>query len=746
MKSAYKKGEIAVMHNRIISALLCLAVIFSLTACEKTAAKSFKIPDGLSVADSETVAKNDNFTLRWDADSTAVLLTDSNDKVLWSTVPYEYLLSGESSSTVNSPMIVSYYNPENGSLETSKAYSECISENNYSAEKIKNGIKLVFYFSDAEAAVPLCFELRNDSLAVSVPLNEIEENGTKKIIDISVLPYLCACPNSNDKSSYILFPSGSGALMYTDEEKTGNSRSITADVYGVDYGRRQLDHTYDAENVRLPVFGVKYGDKALFSIIEAGDGAAEITADAGNTRNGYSAVYPTFHLRSYDETETARNDYSDERIYAEGFDTDLTYLIGYYPLKNENADYVGMANCYRKYLKLSDEDKNEQAALRLNFIGGDRTKHFFMGVPYMALTPATTFDDVIDILEDLEKISDGGCTVTLQGFGQSGNTLGKIAGGYTFSGALGGMKGYKALNAYCTENGIGLFTSFETVRFAKSSSVGSVMLDVAKTASRQKSKLYPLTDNQRFEDKDKAPFYLLKRDALPEVFEKLTEFTEKGIDGICLSDIGNFAYSDYSSDCYASKGNLSQITELLGGLKKEKRKVACAGGNAYAAIASDSLTDVSLQNGDSIFFDEEIPFYQLVFSSKAMYSEPLNYATDSRDMLLRAVESGVSPTYSLCRSYSDDFSEVTGQKYYASVYDEVKEKIVGIQAEASGLFGAISSARLVSHKLIRHGVSVSEFSNGIRVYVNKTSADITVEGITVSPRSFQYSDVPEAGK
>lgn len=746
MKSANKKEKMFTMRNRIISSLLCLAFALTLTACENAAAGSFKIPDVLTVADSEITAKNENFALRWDADSACVLLTDTEDNVLWSTVAYDYFLADKTSSTVNSPIMISYYNPENGALETSKAYSECISEGNYSAEIIENGLKIVFWFSEAEAAIPLYFELREDSLAVSVPLKEIKESGTKKIIDISVLPYLCSCPNVNEKSSYIFFPSGSGALMYTDEEKTENSRSVTADVYGVDYGRKQLDHCYDNEKIRLPVFGVKDADKALFAIIESGDGAAKVTADVGNSRNGYSSVYATFQLRSYDETETAANNYSDERIYAESFDVELTYTIGYYPLKQENANYVGMANCYKKYLNLSDSKKNKQSAIRLNFTGGDYTKHFFMGVPYTALSVATTFEDVIDILDDFEKMSDCDFTVTLQGFGQSGNTVAKIAGGYKFSNVLGGIKGYRALNNYCTENDIRLFTMFDTTRFAKSSSVGSTMLDVAKTASRQKSKLYSLNDNLRFEEKDEKIVYLLKRDVLPKVFERLIEFTDNKINGIGLSDIGDFAYSDYSSECYASKGNLLQITELIERLKEEKRTVLCTGGNAYAAIASDVLTDVSLQNGGNRFFDEEIPFYQLVFSSKAMYSEPLNIATDSDDLLLRAVESGVSPTYSVCRNYDDGYADVSGQKYYASVYENVKERIFETSSETSKFFKAISSAMLVSHRILRHGVSVSEFSNGICVYVNKTSADVTVDGINISSYSFKYSDMSEAKK
>lgn len=735
------------MHNRITAVFLCLAVVLTLTACGKaTVKKSFKTPDNLSVADSETVAENENYRLHWDADSTCVLLTDLADNVLWSTIPYEYLLAGESGSTINSPMIISYYNPENGSLETSKAYSECISEGNYSVEKIDNGIKMVFYFLDAEATVPLCFELRDNSVAISIPLKDIEESGTKMIIDISVLPYLCSCRNSNEHDCYVLFPSGSGALMYTEEEKTDNSRTFTADVYGVDYGRKLLDHSYDAETVRLPVFGVKDGEKALFSIIESGEGAAKITADVGNTRQGYSTVYPTFQLRSYDETETARNDYSDERIYAESFDRNLTYTIGYYPLFREDADYVGMANCYKKYLKLSDSEKSKQSAIHLNFIGGDCTKHFIMGVPYMAFTSATTFNDVAEILKDYSKIYDGDCTVTLQGFGSTGNTVGKVAGGYTFSTALGGMKGYRALKNYCAESNTRIFTMFDTARFAKSSAMGSTLLDVAKTASHQKSKIYPLTDNLRFENKDKKPFYLLKRDVLPKVFEQLLKFTEKEIEGIGLSDIGNFAYSDYSSDNYSSKGNLSQITELIEKLRKENHTVACVGGNAYAAVVSDVLTGVSLQNGGSPVFDEIIPFYQLVFSSKAMYSEPLNTVSDGHDLMLRAVEMGVSPTYSVCQKYDEGYTSVSGQTYYASVYQKIREQIADTSSQTSAFFSAISSAMLVSHEIMQSGVSVSEFSNGIRVYVNKTSADVTVDGITVQARSFRYFDAPEAVK
>lgn len=735
------------MLKRIACVCLCAVMLFSFAGCGSTVSlKKYVVPENLAVPETGVVAENDRYSLLWDSEACVMLCDKSSGQVLWSTTPYSIFESGKSSSSASSPVLVQYYNPSDGSLESAKAYSECISSGLFSAEKTENGLKMQLFFEDAQITIPLYFTLREDSLEVSIPAAEIEESGKTKLIEVSVLPYLCSTPNTKDRDHYLFFPSGCGALAYTDEDVSSISRTYEADVYGVDSGRKLLDATHDSETVRMPVYGAKQGENALFAIIESGDGAAKITADAGNYKNEHSTVYATFQVRSYDETETARNDYSDERIYAADFDKDLIYKIGFYPLFGQDADYVGMARCYQKYLALDAAEKERQAPYRLQFFGGDMTRHFVMGVPYEALTVSTDFDATLKMIKELEKETGHGGSVSLQGFGKSGNTFGKLAGGYAFASAFGGMKGYQKVADYCKQNHIPLFSSFDLMRFGSSASGSSTVFDVAKTASQQKSISYPLSLNLRFPDEDAQKACFIKREKLDGAAQKLISFTDKTVGGIQLDSFGDVLYSDYSSPRYYSKGDTAQMTKIISKIKKSGHTVSVTGANAYAAVTADVINGVSLQNSCSFVFDETVPFYQLVFGSKAMYSETLNTVTNQQDFLLRAVEMGVSPSFSLCDQYDEKLETASNGVYKFSLYKGQKKQVVDAIESTADFYQSIENASLISHTLLEGGATVSEFSNGVTVVVNRTKKAVQYKDITVEPNSFRCFDGKEASK
>lgn len=734
------------MFLRKISALfVAVATVATLlVGCgEGLVIKPYKTPEDIRVASSALVAENERYSLRWDSEASCVLLESKTDGKVWSTVPYKAYLEGESNATLSSPVYIQYYNPSDGGLESSKAYSDCISDGLMSAETVEDGIKLTFYFVDAEITVPLYFKLRADSLYAYVPAEEIIESGKTKLIELSVLPYLCSAANSASKENYLMLPVGCGALVYTDEEVSVVSRSFSGEVYGADAGRKQLDNTFDSEKIRIPAYGVKDGANALLAFIESGDGSARIDADAGNFRNGHSTAYTTFQVRAFDELEAVRNEYNDERIYSAEFDSSLTYGIGFYPLSGEKADYEGMAEVVRNKYGIDNGKKNTQQAYRLEILGGAVTKHFVMGVPYDALTVATTFAEAIDITDELSEKTGLKPSVTLLGFGKSGVSAGEIAGGYTFASALGGKKGQQKMESYCKENGIPLFTDFELIRFSESGSGFGTVFDGAKTASRQKAFYYPISRNLRFPDDDLKKIYLLNRTDIVTAVNKLVDKTEK-LSGIAISSLGDIAYSDYGKTEYGAKGNTAEITELINKIAK-KHSVSVSGANAYAASAAGTVTNVPLSNGGDHTLDAKIPFYQLVFGkTSALYSEPINIATDREDMLLRAIEMGVAPSFTVCGKYEKDFSEVAEGVFYASAFDGVKESVISNMKKAGEFFSSVSDAYIVSHSIGGNGITITEFSNGIKVTVNHSSETLSLGGATLEPLSFSISS--ENGK
>lgn len=737
------------MQNKLNKGLLCrlcsvfvvLALVFGLCACDSTqTVKKFSVP-ATSVAEGCIAAQNDNFTLTWDADMYALLLRDNKSGKIWSTVPYDFYLKGEGNVNLSSPIFIEYYSPEDGSLQTAKAYSDCMQEGNFSVKTIKNGIRMSFWFLDAEAIVSVDFVLRDDSLEVSIPFDKIMESGKTKLTSISLLPYFCAVPNTTEKSSYLFVPSGSGALMYTDEDVQNVSRSFVGDVYGSDAAGVKLDNTDDETAINVPVYGATAGDNSLMAIIKQGDSIARINAEAGNFRNGYSTVYSTAVLRGYDLTEAERNNYTDVEVFAETYDKKTAYTVGFYPLSGDKSGYNGMAVRYKEYLDDSGtlhDDTETRADYHINFLGGAMTKKFFLGFPYMSLTAATDFDGAESVLKEMLKISDTVPEVTLTGFGASGVDAGEIAGGLGFAKALGGKKGYEKFEKYCDSNGIGLFVDFDAVRFSKSGNGVSKSFDTAKTPGRRAAAFYPRTVGTRVADESFDKIRLLKRSELNVVFDKILDFTKDFKSGISLSTLSNTAYSDYAESEYFVKGNMAkQVSELLLNAKKSGTRLAGMRANGYAAAASDMVYNAPTDNGGYLNLDTSVPFYSLVFGQgTALYCAPLNLADDTESLVLSAVESGVLPSFTLVAEYDEKLTDSSCFDFYGTDFDGQKAGIKDILDRLYDYRQIAKDQYVTGHTVLGDGLAKTVFSSGAAVIVNHNDFDTAVDGTAVKAKDF----------
>lgn len=727
-----------------ISILISLIFALPLAGCGKEISNINVKPEEMLTLSDGIIDSNENYILSWDDAKNNILLKSTKNNNVWSTVPYDFYLSEDTNVNLNAPMFITYYNPADSSLMTAKAYADCIELGNLSVSSEKGKIKMKFYFEAAEITVPLEISLTEKGMQASVKAADIEESGKTRLIDVSVLPYMCSAPNSKDKSSYLFVPTGCGALLYTDEEVQEFSREYTGEVYGTDGSRYILDNPTNQEPILLPVYGVKNKDSALFAIIENGSEAAKITANSGNSRNGYSSVYATFFVRGNDETEVERTNYSDAFIFSEKFDKNAVYTVNYYPLFDESADYSGMAEFYKEYLKEKNslrDSKLSQQPYHLTFLGGSLVREVAVGIPYKKIKVATTINQAEDIVDDLIKETQSIPSVTLKGYSDDGLDIGRIAGGYTISSMLGGKKDYKSFDEYCKTKGINLFFEYDLVRFNSSDNGFSTFFDISKTAGNQLAAFYPLNINIRNANKGFKKYGLLKRSLLEDAVDKLLKKCDY-VSGLSLTTLGNIAYSDYSKTMYYAKSNMSvQVQDLINKVQSQGHNINMGAANGYAAQMCDSITDVPLNHGDYFAFDERIPFYQIVFrGSSAMYSTPMNLSVNSAKDILRAIESGVSPSFVLTNSVSTALADTQSGEYYASVYEGYKEEIIEIVDKTAEYYSLIADSSIKSHGFINDYVTVTEFLNGITVWVNHSEEEVKINNTVLEGLSFCYSN------
>ncbi len=743
-------------YIKILCVLLTLLIVFGLSACTDAPVTTNKNFDSKALSkklsDGEVICENEKFSLIWKSSNCGVILKDKNSGLTWgpaADVEGEPLVDAlgmpiKKHPQVESTVAIEYINAETRLEEQAFSYNSAVKNGRVRAEKIDNGVCVEYYFDDVEIKIPVKYVLREDSLSVSVDPKEIEEN-EQKVVSVSLMPFFCSAPNDSE-DSYLFYPSGSGALVYPKTVSQKGS-TYTSQVYGADPTMTMLDMPSTEKNVLLPVYGAKNKNTASCAIIESAAESALIEAKIGAEAIKYTGVYAKFQVRGYC-SNTARfmqgmtkklNVYSDEMI------SDVM-MVGYYPLADEKANYSGMAEVYKNYLKSKGflKDNVNQEVLYVSIIGGATVNKSFLGIPYKNLLAATTLKQSKDILISLKEITDQSINARLIGFGQGGLDNSSYAGNFKIDKSLGDLKDLSNLSDYCGENNINLFFDFDLIKLKKSSLGFNKNFDVAHSATNKLADLYDynVVTRSRIEE---SKYRLLSRELLADGAEKMLNKIQKwNLKGVSLSSVSSVAYSDYSTDentKYYSKGNMGDdVTDIFNKISGSY-KISSESANSYAAVLSDAIYNSPTCSSKEISFGEDIPFYQMVFKGYvSLSSGEINLAANSKTELLKALESGCALNYLVASEYYNEFIDHNGYELAMSKFSDIKQQIANDYSFVSKCLNGVKSAEIVSHEILENGLRKTEFSNGVSVYVNYTKNNLESPLGEVEAQGYRWGE------
>ena len=729
------------VFSECLAAILIFVILSTtLTGCGKDNnlkyAKAYTGVDSGCIEDCE-INSNSKYILKWNKEYQFVSLYDKTTENIWSTVPQSYLAEGDFEGVagvrLDSAIILNYYDSESLQMKTVYSSVAAKKKGKVSAQLDDCKLTVTYDFAKEGITIPLIYSLTENGMKVSIDVENITERGNY-VYSVGLLPFMNSAKSTTDENSYLVVPSGSGALMYVDEE-IRSARSVELPVYGTDPTYTNVEANINESDVRLPIFGVKEGDNALLSVITEGAELANVCAQAGDSDVGYGSVYANFYFRGSDVTYVAASDGYNEAVYKY---TDVmadidTVSVEFIPLSGENATYSGMALKYKDLIFSDNSEVNEQF-LNLEFYGAAKVRRSFLGVPYETLEAATSFKDVKKITENFGSTYKDDVSIKLIGFGESGLNIGKIAGGYGFSNVLGSKKEYKVLQSFAKDNGYSLYVDYDCVNFKTSGDGVNTYTDCARTANGLNTfgQFYgPSTLNTAV---GSYKYFFLRRSQLVNVIDKLLDKT-KDISGISLNTLGNTAYSDYRAQNYYVKADTAnQVSELLDKVSKE-HKISLDEPNAYALTFADNIFGIPTSSSDFNGFDKEDPLYGLVVKGEKAFSvNPLNLATQPRDEFLKAVELGAGLNFALTQNWDNQFILSFDYALNMSLAEDWNDAIVGFADEYKELFNAVRCAEIECHSEVANGVTKTVFSNGITVTVNHSNTDFE----TISAKSFEF--------
>lgn len=744
-------------HLKKFLALICaFCLIFgTLSGCgsQPEETEVYDISNEMTNVDSGVVAENDSFSLTWNSERAAVIITSKKDGSVWSSIPLDYLNSTTvddffGMDLINSLLSISVRN--DAQFFDYFASTSCIQNGRFSSEKIENGIRVTFYFDEIEAIIGMDIYLEGDSFKTKIDPNNIKVYNENQVITVTPVPFMCSTKNteSGDKDSYVVLPSGSGTLIYTDVRTGSEARTFSADMYGTDLSVGRYDN-YTAETpFSMPFYGIKSGSNALCAIIESGAESSGIDTRIGDETVGYSYVAAYYNVVGYEKIYTSlrhRTQYNDK------VETSIDpIIIGYYPLAGEDANYTGMAKCYKNYLteKQGMEKSQDNSLLTVKLIGSYLEDDLFLGIPTQKEVALTSYEEAEQILSELNEIAGGSLVADMYGYGKGGINSVVINGDNKLTGAAGNAKKLNSFIEFTNNSSIKTFFNFDPITYAVSGNGYSVNKDAAVNVIDISANLFQFSRNFGLKMKKTAGGVvkvMVSRSRLAESVADSVETADKyGITGMAFNTLGSYCYSDYLDDddyayYYPVKSKMGeQVASIIADTKANSKAVMMDGAFAYAAAVADIVTGCPTASQQMQIFDLDVPLYQIVFQgTKSNSVTAINLASNKRQQFLKAIETGSGLTFSLMANYNNELRKQYMTGLNASLYSDNKELIESYVSESKDYLNSVAGSAIKSHTYLADKVTRTVFENGVSVIVNFGEKDFVSEEYgTVKAENF----------
>lgn len=735
-----RKSVIKAVFLMAIVGLAAWGILALNRAASQTEAAAEKwVADAHTEAEShwETVAENAALRLSFDPAETRLLVEDKLHGTQFLSNPEnaekDSVAFGQNKTLIRSLLDVTYVDNQSASY-TINSFQGSTKEGTYRYEYADDGVYVTFQFDKQEFEIPCFFGITGDRFVARVLGEGIVQHGALRISGISLLPFFGA--GSREEEGYLVVPDGSGAIIRFNNQKQtylGYSQS----VYGRNLTQNLQTYSMVTQDAMLPVFGISKDSGSMVAVITGGAAQAEIRANVSGKITSVNQVYSAVsYIQSENNTLLSGSDNEEVSTMLSKQTKDFSYEVSYFLLAPGDG-YPAMASRYRQYLTeeagMAAGDAVDQKQLNLDFIGGMKTRKTFLGVPYQAVEPLTTFADVQRIALEVQENTGLSLQVLLEDT-LNGGSRSKVPTKVSFASSLGGKSDYETMADALTGADIGVYALYDTATLKKSGN-GYTTLDAARNVSRSSARQYDYLLSSGNRDTSKPAVYLLTPAAAAEVTGKLlTSAEQNGISAMGITGISNKMYGDYRRDTVSPLETQSIWESALANAASRMESLLLDGAYAYGLPYADAISNVSVYSSRFDVEDETIPFYQMVVSGSAqLYGAPLNDCGNLQEAFLRCVEYGVSPTFRLVAAPSSVLQDTDYQFYFSMSYTDWAEEIAAMSAKLSD---AVLGQRLVDHEKLGDRLYVSTFADGSRIYVNYADTDAKIGRITVGAMDF----------
>lgn len=691
------------------------------------------LTESQALAQMEKVTENDKLALYFDDEEGHFALVVKENGFIWWSEPINPDYAKNTKNAQINDLKSSYFVRDTSGTTRQGSYVQSVTKKGMKATILDDGVKIDFKFSKMAATIPVKYTLKDDYLAVEVMVKDIKETKMDSIAlaELSVLPNFGL--GGPEEEGSLIIPDGSGAVINFNNGK-GAYRAYSEPVYGKNTTVVPLLKDVKKQQVHLPMFGIVKEDNAVLAVAHKGDAEATINAYVQRqSNNPYNGAYFSFTMRSKDAYYIANDAQKKLDMYESGKIKFDEIEVRYYPIVEEDVDYNAIAKRYRQYLTedkgITKKTKSDTSSLYLTLNGGVVKPTSVFGIPMNLKKDATTFDQAIEILNELDAVGVDDIIINYKDWSNSGIAQ-KVTSKVDPARILGGKKGFNKLIDHVDDKGYTLYPNAKFTQFKKSGNGFRTMFDSSIRLTRAYSRQMRYTLSFGTPMIGQKTWSLLSPNSFDKAFKSLTKsYNKYGLENIALDDASTQLYADYGKNTKIRTDMMEIVSEGYKNMNEKVGSVLAENANAYVLPHVDHITNMPSSSSGHDVFDYDIPLYQMVVQGLIPYSTtPINADADSDELILQAISTGAMLHYDFMYEALNELSNTDyDQLFYANYRGWVKtlgEEYAFFNETIKGL----SDKQITDFKLLTSTRTQTTFEDGTVVITDKSDHFISING------------------
>lgn len=562
--------------------------------------------------------------------------------------------------------------------------------------------------------------VKDQELGLKIQIANMQELSASALVSVDLMPYFGAADDKSD--GYMLYPDGCGALTYFKEKHGVFQSCYEADTYSSlspDIDWEESKESAGLYNQAIPYFGIKNGENGCIAYICEGQEMSKVKFSPSGYILPINRIGAGFTYRQLVTTSSVNGQWqsgADTQVFQQNREK-IDMSVEYQFLEGAQANYSGMAGVLRNYmedqkiLKQSALVKQKTLPLAIDLFGTYKENVLI----FKKSVTGTTMAQAMDMIGQLQNVP----------------VLCNYKGVY--------KEGYGVYpSSYKLNSATGTKTQIQKLAKKVKKTGGKLFLESNQLLADYDQKGYQegnlAIGNQyqvlKNDETDENIQYLLTPEIVKEKFDEtvLPAMCTYGKIGVTETMMGDFLYEDYGKQHSSNrKKTLETWEKILKKAKKNTQGVSVENGSDYTFASADWLRNVPTDTSGYIYTDEAVPFYSMLVHGRiACTSTPVNQFYNEKEQVLKAIEYGLLPYYSLTAEDID----LGSTDIYASCFSDIKKEMQKTYEKYKKALEGLTDVAIKYHEK-KGEKAIVQYEDGTELFINYSKKSLKIKGITV---------------